>query len=181
MVADGFPNSAVSQWDCEHIILSKAHADNGNTPRCVGALSAINQGFESILFLDADNWYCPNHASEALKVKRNNPEIDIAVLGRNIVLPDGTPVNEDPEDSARTHIDTSCHCFFESAFGLLPIWGMTNPFFGPICDRTMFFAIKQKTSNQPGRTKKHVIIQAIIEIITTSPDSDLLSKQVIQA
>jgi hypothetical protein len=144
MVADGFPSSEVCHWDCEHIILSEAHADNGNTPRSIGAISAINQGYEAIFFLDADNWYCPNHASEALNLKRSNPEIDIAVLGRNIILPDGTPVNEDREDLERTHIDTSCYCFFESAFELLPLWGMMNPFLGPICDRIMFLAIKQK-------------------------------------
>ncbi len=154
MVADGFPNAIVSGWDCEHIILSKAHNDGGNTPRAIGSISAINLGFEMILFLDSDNWYMPEHASEALSLKTQNPNIDIAVLGRNIVLPDGTLVQGDAEDSSKSHIDTSCYCFFESAFGLIPTWGMMQPFLGPICDRLIFAAIKQKNYKLAWSEKK---------------------------
>ena len=144
LVADGFPNATVANWDCEHISLSNAHADNGNTPRCIGALSAINLGFEVVFFLDADNWYTSDHVSEALRLKAENPEIDIAVLGRHIVLPDGTPVQADPEDENKSHIDTSCYAFFESSFGLLPTWAMMPTFLGPICDRIIFFAVKSR-------------------------------------
>ena len=97
-----------------------------------------------ILFLDSDNWYTPQHAAEALSLKSLDPDIDIAVLGRNIVLPNGTPVEGDPEDINRSHIDTSCYCFFETSFGVLPTWGMMQPFLGPICDRIMFYAIQQR-------------------------------------
>ena len=144
LVADGFANETAQQWDCEHISLSKPHCDNGNTPRGIGALSAINQGFEAIFFLDADNWYCPNHVSEGLRLKTEDPDIDIAVLGRHIVLPDGTSVPPDPEDENKSHVDTSCYAFFESSFGLLPLWAMMPTFLGPICDRIMLFAAQSK-------------------------------------
>ena len=71
MVADGFPNDSVSSWDCEHIILPSSHADNGNSPRAIGSISAMNQGYQLLLMLDADNWFCANHVSEALRVPRN--------------------------------------------------------------------------------------------------------------
>ena len=61
LVADGFANETIRQSDCEHICLSTPHHDNGNTPRAIGALSAINKGFEVIFFLDADNWFELDH------------------------------------------------------------------------------------------------------------------------
>jgi hypothetical protein len=144
MVADGFSNELVNDWNCEHIILASSHSDNGNTPRAIGAISAINQGHDLVCFLDADNWYTSNHVEEAIRLKNKNPAIDIAVLGRQIILPDGTLVEEDIEDRNRTHIDTSCYAFFRSSFGLLPAWGMMQPFLGPICDRIMFYAIQSR-------------------------------------
>lgn len=144
LVADGFPNETISHCDCEHLSLSMAHHDNGNTPRAIGALSAINKGFKVIFFLDADNWFSPNHVSEALRLKADSPGLDIAVLGRQIVLPDGTMVPDDREDIDKSHVDTSCYAFFESSFSILPFWAMMPSFLSPICDRIMLSAIKQK-------------------------------------
>ena len=144
LVADGFANKSIWEWDCEHLTLPTAHNDNGNTPRTIGALSAINKGYKAILFLDADNWFTPNHVSEALRLKAGNPDLDIAVLRRQIMLPDGTTVPDDHEDVTGSHVDTSCYAFFESSFSMLPLWGMMPTFLSPICDRIMFSAIKAK-------------------------------------
>lgn len=144
LVADGHPSKHVERWDCEHIILSSSHADNGNTPRGIGALSAMKQGYDLICFLDADNWLCSDHVSEAIAIKLQSPETDIAILGRNIVLPDGTLVLNDPEDEFKTHVDTSGFAFFRSAFNLLPIWILMPSCLGPLCDRVMFLAIRQR-------------------------------------
>jgi len=144
MVADGFPNEIVSGWDCEHIVLSKSHADTGNTPRAIGSISAMNQGYQLLLMLDADNWYCPDHASEAIRIKRDYPQTDIAALRRYMVLPDGTPLPDSTEDIENTHVDTSCFAFFESAFGILPLWALMPTFLGAIGDRIMLAGIRQK-------------------------------------
>ena len=144
LVADGFANETIRQWDCEHFSLSTPHHDNGNTPRAIGALSAINKGFKVIFFLDADNWLLSNHVREALRLKAENPGLDIAVLRRQIVLPDGTIVPDDREDDDKSHVDTSCYAFFESSFSILPFWGMMPVFLSPICDRIMFAAIKAR-------------------------------------
>ena len=45
MVADGHPRPELAGWNVDHIVLPQAHGDNGNTPRCLGAISAINQGY----------------------------------------------------------------------------------------------------------------------------------------
>lgn len=143
MVADGFPNEIVSGWDCEHIILSKPHEDYGNTARGIGALSAINQGYNPIFFLDADNWYTPQHTQKAIKLKEEMPDIDIAAAMRTLVLPDGTLVEPDQEDIQKQHVDTSCMAFFDSSFFLLAMWcTMTKPL-GVIGDRIVLLAISK--------------------------------------
>jgi len=141
MVADGFPNEIVAGWDCEHIILPKPHSDYGNTPRGLGALSAINLGHDLIFFLDADNWYAPQHAQQVIKLKEEQPDIDIGATMRTLALPDGTLVEPDQEDTQKRHIDTSCMAFFESSFFLLAMWcTMTKPL-AVIGDRIIFLAI----------------------------------------
>ena len=61
LVADGHARPEISGWAVQHLILPQAHGDDGNTPRCLGSLSAMKQGFDVITYLDADNWYYPNH------------------------------------------------------------------------------------------------------------------------
>jgi hypothetical protein len=124
-------------------MLAGSHGDYGNTARAIGALSAINQGFNPILFLDADNWFLPDHVENALAAKARNPDADVVASYRHLVLTDGTIVEPDPEDGARLHIDTSCLTMFESSFFLLPLWAtMTKPL-SVIGDRVMFAALRK--------------------------------------
>lgn len=142
MVADGQARAELETWDCEHIVLPQSHRDNGNTPRCIGSISAINRGYWPILMLDADNWYSPDHLAVALQMKRVYPHADVIAMGRQIVLPDGTSVPGIPEEDAkREHIDTSCFVFYPSSFRALPLWGMMPPYLGPSCDRFVFTAL----------------------------------------
>lgn len=142
MVADGFANPIVEQFNVKHIILPDAHGDNGNTPRGIGAISALNKGFEGFAFLDADNWFEPNHVS-SLVAAINNTKAHVAFSGRKIVLPDGTPVpGRDPEDVSGAHVDTSAYFITNKAAFLLPIWAMMDQPTSPCCDRIMLAAIK---------------------------------------
>lgn len=143
LVSDGHPIQAVGQLKAQHIALPCSHDDYGNTPRAIGALSAINQGFNPIFFLDADNWWSPVHVENALAVKVNNPSVDVVASYRHLVLSDGTIVEPDPEDVQKRHIDTSCLAMFESSFFLLPLWAtMTKPL-SVIGDRVMFSAFRK--------------------------------------
>ena len=136
-VADGFPKEEIKDWDVEHIILSKSHSDYGNTPRSIGALSAINKGYNVIFFLDADNWYEENHVEEALKLKQSDKSLDIVASCRKIFLPCGTLVGSEQVDYERKHIDTNCMIFFESSFFLLPFWATMTKELSVIGDRIM--------------------------------------------
>ena len=142
MVADGYPRESLRNWDLNHIILPHSHADNGNTPRCIGAITAINQGFWPILFLDADNWFKPWHLNTMVDLKRSHPNADVLAMGRECALPDGTPIVGIPEEDLKhRHIDTSCYVFYPSAFRVLSLWGMMPKFLSPICDRFIREAI----------------------------------------
>lgn len=144
MVADGHPRDEVDAWEVEHIRLPRAHADNGNTPRCLGAISAINQGYWPILFLDADNWYQPWHLDCVVALRHRHPVADVLAMGRQCVLPDGTPIPGLPdEDLEHRHVDTSCYVFYPSAFRALPLWGMMPPALGPVCDRFMLGSLHE--------------------------------------
>src|SRR5436189_944226 len=61
MIADGFPRPEIDEWDVGHVRLPIAHGDNGNTPRSVGSVLARVQRFDFVAYLDADNWYHPQH------------------------------------------------------------------------------------------------------------------------
>ncbi len=136
MVADGHPHEKINEWNVDHITLSKSHGDNGNTPRCIGAISAINQGYWPILFLDADNWFQSWHFNTIGKLRQRHPSADVLAMGRICALPDGTLIPGVPEeDLEHRHIDTSCYVFYPSAFRVLQLWGMMPPYLGPICDR----------------------------------------------
>ena len=144
MVADGEARPEIDGWDCDHLVLPQRHGDNGNTPRCLGAISAINRGYWPVLMLDADNWFEPHHLALALELKRREPKADVLVMGRRVVLPDGSEVPGVPEeDVLRTHADTSCFVFYPRSFRALSLWGMMPPYLGPVCDRFVYTAVQQ--------------------------------------
>lgn len=143
VVADGFPRqNAFDGFSVRHSSLPFAHRDFGNTPRTVGALSALNQGFDAIALLDADNWYEPNHI-ESLVSALERSGTHVAASYRNFYLPDGTYVDfEDPEDAAHRHIDTSSFMLSKRAAHLLPSWGMMDINVACLCDRVIFWTLQ---------------------------------------
>jgi hypothetical protein len=161
MVADGHPRPELDGWDIDHLVLPHEHADNGNTPRCVGALSAMNRGYWPILFLDADNFYRPWHTDAIARLRARFPQADVLAMGRELVLPDGTPVPGLPEEDRRIeHVDTSCYVFYPSAFRVLSLWGLMPTYLGPVCDRFMFEALHQLGFVVAGTREASVVFTA---------------------
>ncbi|MCU0940002.1 MAG: tetratricopeptide repeat protein, partial [Burkholderiaceae bacterium] len=66
MVADGFAQDWIDHSGVRHLKLDQGHADFGNTPRAIGAQLAVSEGFDAVCFLDADNWFAPDHVSRCL-------------------------------------------------------------------------------------------------------------------
>lgn len=141
-VADGFPSAAVASWNCRHIVLPASHADFGNTPRAIGSLSAAAQGFDAVAFLDADNWYKPEHIQSLVDAYlQSGAEVcasgrDIHRLDGSLLLPGGEP------GDGVSHIDTSCMLLTRSAFGLLGFWTLLPRKFAPLGDRLFWAKVK---------------------------------------
>ena len=142
VVADGHPQDLSARRSVEHIILSRAHGDAGNLARAVGSLSAMTQGFDAVAYLDADNWYYPNHV-EAMVALHRATGAAVCTTTRTINRLDGSLMYTDVlESNGRDHVDTSCLFVTRAAFRVLPVWAMMPPQLGPLCDRVMWAAIR---------------------------------------
>ena len=104
---------------------------------------AASQGYEPIFFLDADNWFKPNHVELALTLHRNDPSIDVVISGRIIVLDDGTILNTTPEDVGQHFADTSTLGLFKRAYRSIALWTLMPNELAPICDRVIYECLKK--------------------------------------
>ncbi len=139
MVADGFPQEIVSLWPTEHIMLPKAHGDNGNTPRAIGSFSAINQGFDAIAYLDGDNWFEPNHIEEMIALHHEQGAV-ICTSNRTMHRLDGSLLYHDLENDGSNFVDTSNIVLLRPAFKLVALWGLMPKKLSPLCDRVFWQA-----------------------------------------
>jgi hypothetical protein len=121
VVSDGFPQDWLDSAGIRHIRLGQEHHDYGNTPRGIGALLAVSEGYEGIGLLDADNWYESRHVEECCRAADSGTgtAADLVIAKRRIVLSDGTRTNflEEPG-----HVDTNCYWFLAGSFHLLHHW-----------------------------------------------------------
>lgn len=152
MVADGHPNPALDAWDIEHLKLPHAHGDNGNTPRTIGGLSALNQGYDAFAYLDADNWYHPDHIQSLVALVQRTGA-SVVFSDRFIVSPDGRMLVNAPEDSQDDFADTSCILHTRQAARLIPVWAMMDQAISPLCDRLLvavarMFGLRHARSGQ---------------------------------
>jgi glycosyltransferase involved in cell wall biosynthesis len=158
MVADGHPQQEVSEWQgVNHFVLPFSHGDFGNTPRACGGMSAFNQGFDAVAYLDADNWYREEHV-ESLVAAATQHQASVAFSYRQIVLSTGEPcpfVDQGELDGSR--IDTSCYFFTKEAAFLAPVWAMMDPRFAPMCDLFMRRVVGQRVPRVVG-TGRHTVV-----------------------
>lgn len=144
LISDGHPKEEIDLWDAIHVRLPSQHSDNGNTPRGLGAILALNAGYDAFAFLDADNWYAPDHIATLVECTSRGGTA-VAFSDRKIVLPSGQLCPfEDKNVLEREAVDTSCFFITRDAAYLLPIWCMMDPVMSPLCDLVMFAAIKQR-------------------------------------
>ena len=134
LVSDGFPQDWLDEAHVRHLRLGCAHGDAGNTPRGLGTLLAVSEGYDGIGLLDADNWYDKNHVEECCNAAYSTAETpaDIVFAKRRVFLPDGQLVDVPEEDI--DHVDTSCFWFLPGSFHLLHYWTIMPHFLGPACD-----------------------------------------------
>jgi hypothetical protein len=144
LVSDGYPQDWMDSAGVRHLRLGIAHKDTGNTPRGVGALLAISEGYTGIGFLDADNWYDRDHVEQCCAAVNSIEGVpaDLVAAKRRILLADGTATNL-PEQP--NHIDTSCYWLLEGAFSVAHYWLTMVPQMGPIGDRIFYRIVKSNS------------------------------------
>ena len=142
MIADGFPNEEVARWPVKHVALPAAHGDNGNTPRAVGSLLAINGGYDYIAYLDADNWFHDGHLASLLATMIET-KADVATCFRTFHDLEGNMLDvfERAEDKLK-HVDTSCFLIGRAAFPATMVWGLMPKPLSPSCDRVFLGMLK---------------------------------------
>lgn len=141
MVADGHARPEINNWNARHIALPVSHNDNGNTPRSVGSLLADAEGYDFIAYLDADNWYHPEHLSSLIALWQSVKTPAVTSF-RTLHRWDGTLLNiTEPAEDKLLHIDTSCLLLHRDAFHIANVWHRMPRQLSPICDRVMLAAL----------------------------------------
>ena len=122
VVADGHAQDWLDAAGVRHLRLDRAHADYGNTPRSIGAQLAVAEGFQAVAFLDADNWYEPDHIARCVALAERTGA-DFVSAARRFVREDGSVIPfESREDRTGEHVDTSCLFLLFGAYHALPRW-----------------------------------------------------------
>jgi predicted O-linked N-acetylglucosamine transferase (SPINDLY family) len=122
VVADGFAQPWLDGAGVRHLRLDHAHADFGNTPRAIGGLLAVSEGFDAVCFLDADNWFEKDHVAACVDAALGTGSPDFVIARRRFVRLDGSRLPIDDAEEAHGHIDTNCYFLLRSAFHTIARW-----------------------------------------------------------
>lgn len=141
IVADGEPQAMPEGYNVIHMVLPANIGNSGASPRGFGAQYAFVQGYDAVAFLDADNWYAPDHIELASKILMKS-NVDVVFARRHIIFPDGELLNVDePQDIGGKHVDTNCYIFTKKVAFLSAVWAMYPKEFGVGEDQLMRYLI----------------------------------------
>lgn len=142
MLADGKPQACADAFDAQHFVLPKGHADYGDTPRAIGSMSAAGQGFDAITYLDADNWFAPDHVASLVALHQQTGAA-ICTSMRSFHDLEGRQMAVCLSSDGDVFSDTSCIMLFRPAFHLTSIWALMHPEDHAIDDRVVWHHIRQ--------------------------------------
>jgi hypothetical protein len=140
VVNDGGDHGAVRAGHVETIELPAPHGDYGDAARAIGSASAVARGFDAIAYLDADNWYLPNHLKSLLALHEQT-KAAVCSSTRMLHQPDGKVLGKCPEVDGERFVDTNCLMVFRPAFTMLPIWFLMPPEYHIMGDRIFWRAV----------------------------------------
>jgi len=157
LVADGFPQDWLDQAGVRHLRLDRAHGDYGNTPRGLGSLMAVAEGYEGIGLLDADCWLEPDHLEHCLAQAEEVgfEKCGFVVTSRTLRRPDESIIDVADELPA-VHVDTNCFFFLPPSFSVLSVWMLMPREVSSICDRVFFHALRARSPVSAASVKKTV-------------------------
>jgi hypothetical protein len=145
LVADGHPKPWMDDAPVRHVTLDRPHADYGDFARGAGALMAVAEVYDGILFLDADNWFEPDHLETCLAAARQAPDCAFVAAQRKLIRPNGTRIpgrlEEQPQED---HVDTNCYLLLPSVYHLVHRWCTIPRELALIGDRLFYKALRQE-------------------------------------
>jgi hypothetical protein len=124
----------------ERITLPRPHEDWGDTARAIGAVSAIGRGFDAIAWLDADNWFLPEHIETMLSTHVQTGAA-VVTSTRTLHHRDGRVLGPCYECDGRTFVDANCLFLVRAAFSLIAGWYLLDPAHHVIADRVFWNAV----------------------------------------
>ncbi len=122
VVADGHPQAWLDDSGVRHLRLDCPHADYGDTPRAIGGLLAISEGFDALCFLDADNWLDPEHVQLCVAAALGGEHPDYVIARRRFARLDGSALAIPDSEEAHGHVDTGCYFLLRGAFHTVARW-----------------------------------------------------------
>ncbi len=137
LICDGSEPAQIPSFRGTHILLGRNYQDYGNTPRLIGCYNAITQGADAIAFLDADNWFQPDHL-EALRDYMLANNLDACASGRTLNRLDGSFLARCPTVNGQPYIDTSCLLVMRPAFQHLIAWILSTQEFAAVTDQEVW-------------------------------------------
>jgi hypothetical protein len=105
-------------------------------------MSAIGQGFGAIAYLDADNWFSPEHIASMVAL-HGETGAAVCTSSRNLHRPDGTLLMPCPESDGTTFADTSCIFLARPAFKVAAFWALMDPKLHAIGDRMIMRRVRR--------------------------------------
>lgn len=141
LVADGHPKAAIKHWAAHHVRLPQSHRDIGSTPRLIGCYHAIGLGVDAVAFLDADNWYGPDHIATLLEAM-DREQAGFVSSSRTLCRLDGTVMGPCPLSDPERFVDTNAMLFGRAGYPLLHHWGLMPNYGHLIGDRIMLQTVK---------------------------------------
>jgi hypothetical protein len=137
LICDGSPPAQIPAFYGTHILLARNYQDYGNTPRLIGCYNAITQGADAIAFLDADNWYQPDHL-QALMEFATAHRLDACASARTLTRLDGSFLMKCPVVNGNPYIDTSCLLVMKSAFQHMIAWTLSTQEIAAVMDQEVW-------------------------------------------
>ncbi len=142
LIADGQPQSVVDTLDAQHLRLPVNLGDYGDTPRGMGSVLATSQGFDAIAYLDADNWYSPEHIATMVALHKKTGAA-VITSARNLHRLDGTLLGLCSESDGEYFVDTNCFFLTRIAFSVIPAWWTMESWMHALDDRVILGQIKE--------------------------------------
>lgn len=138
---DSFPQALVYEG-LQVIQLPVTHPDYGDTPRAIGSVSALCQGFAAVAWLDADNWYKPEHIQTLVNAHETSGAA-VCTSARDLYHLDGSYLGPCPETARGEIIDTNCYLVTQAAQELVSVWWLMKPNHHIIGDRVLHTYLKK--------------------------------------